>query len=455
MTYQEAMEYLSRQQSRGMVLGLDTMRRLLAQLGNPQDQLRFIQVAGTNGKGSVCAFLESVLVQAGYRTGRYLSPAVFDFCEQIQIDGQWVPQAAVARQMERIRHAVEKMDEAKEPLPTVYEMTTAMAFLCFVDYACDYVVLETGLGGDLDATNVVTTTVCSVLTSISLDHTRILGETLPEIASHKAGSIKPGVPVVVCRNACAEVNRVIAQQADKQNSPVVFVDPADAEEKKKVPGGRIIRYGSRDYRIGLLGSFQVINSAVACQTVEVLRGQGLKIKETAFQNGMARAKWHGRMELLCEQPPVLADGAHNPDAAKQLRLSLEKDFTNVSFVCIIGILRDKDYRQVLQTMLPLARRVYAVCPDSPRALPAQELAQTVTELAEQMKLPVTVEIPESLEEAWKRARRDAETAPESEKTGVLAFGSLYYIGDLIRLVRSDETMQQEEQIGKSDGSGKN
>ena len=436
MTYQEAMEYLERQQSRGMVLGLDVIRSLMHRLGDPQDRVKFIHVAGTNGKGSVCAFLNSVLMQAGYRVGRFLSPAVFGFCEQIQIDSQWIPELAVGRLMEQIRTAVEEMEAAGEGTPTMYELVTAMAFLAFAEYGCEYVVLETGLGGDEDATNVVTTTVCSVLTSISLDHTRILGETLAEIAGHKAGIFKPGVPVVAVRPEDEAAAEVIRRHAEELNCPLHWVMPGTYFEKKRTARGRIIQYDTRDYQIALEGTYQVENSTLAAETVRQLREQDIQIKEMAFQNGMTLARWHGRMEILHRDPLVIADGAHNPAGAKALADSLEKDFTNTRFLAIIGILKDKNYRQVLKTLLPHVGQIYAITPDSPRALSAKELAQTAEELATEEGLSVTVHLPADVSEAVRLAAAEAEQLQAAgEETGVLACGSLYYLGDLMRQVQ--------------------
>ena len=436
MTYQEAMEYLERQQSRGMVLGLDVIKSLMHRLGDPQDQVKFIHVAGTNGKGSVCAFLNSVLMQAGYRVGRFLSPAVFGFCEQIQIDSQWIPELAVGRFMERIKAAVEDMEAAGEGTPTMYEMVTAMAFLAFYEYGCEYVVLETGLGGDEDATNVVKTTVCAVLTSISLDHTRILGDTLAEIAWHKAGIFKPGIPVVAVKPEDEAAAEVIRARAEELSCPLHWVTPGTYFEKKRTAKGRIIQYDTMDYQITLEGTYQVENSAVAAEVVRQLRAQGILIKELAFQNGMAFAKWHGRMEILHQEPLVIADGAHNPAGAKALADSLEKDFTNTRFLAIIGILKDKNYRQVLKTMLPHVRELYAITPDSPRALPAAELAQTAEELAKEAGLSVKVHVAEQVAAAVQAAAAQAEELQAAgENTGILACGSLYYLGDLMRKVQ--------------------
>lgn len=433
MTYQEAMEYLERQQSRGMVLGLDVIKSLMHRLGDPQDQVKFIHVAGTNGKGSVCAFLNSVLMQAGYRVGRFLSPAVFGFCEQIQIDSQWIPELAVGRFMERIKAAVKDMEAAGEGTPTMYEMVTAMAFLAFSEYGCEYVVLETGLGGDEDATNVVKTTVCSVLTSISLDHTRILGDTLAEIAGHKAGIFKPGVPVVAVKPEDEVAAEVIRAHAEELSCPLHWVTPGTYVEKKRTARGRIIQYDTMDYQIALEGTYQVENSAIAAEVVRQLRAQDIQIKELAFQNGMALAKWHGRMEILHREPLVIADGAHNPAGAKALADSLEKDFTNTRFLAIIGILRDKNYRQVLKTLLPHVRELYAITPDSPRALPAEELAQTAEELAKEAGLSMEIHVSEQVNTAVQAAVAQAETLQEAgEDTGILACGSLYYLGDLMR-----------------------
>lgn len=375
MNYTEACAYLIEEsRTKGMTLGLDTMQALMRELGNPQDSLRFIHIAGTNGKGSTASYLESILREAGYRTGKYTSPAVFDRREQYQVNGEWIGEEAFAAYTEAVKKAADRMGTLR---PTSFEQETAIAFLWFAGQSCDIVVLETGLGGDMDATNIIKTGVCSVITSISPDHRRILGGTLGEIAKHKAGIIKPGIPAVVLKQG-EEVMEVMRSRCLELGCRLAAAD-----------GIRLIRSDESgltvSYQNGPLlhtrqcALWQMQNLETALETVTVLREAGYVIDEAAVSRGTERMEWHGRFEIIRTKgrPDLVLDGAHNPDGAAALRESLESRFPGQKRFFVMGVLADKDYPAMIRILLEGAAGVYTIESDSPRALPAKRLAEEI------------------------------------------------------------------------------
>ncbi len=433
MNERQAMEYIEEIGKYGSVPGLSNIRELCRRLGNPQDLLHFVHIAGTNGKGSVSAYMDSVLREAGYRVGRYLSPTIFDYRERIQVNGKMISKTGLCRHLERVRRAAEEMAKEGMPHPTAFEVETALAFLYFCEKKCDIVVLEAGLGGSLDATNLVTTTVLSVLTSISRDHMAFLGETLGEIAANKAGIIKEKIPVVSTFQE-PEAMREIEKEAEKKESALVAVSP---EEIKKVRYGIEKQYF--DYKqfkkleITLAGQYQIENCAVAAEAFMQLSGRGFPVSEKALRDGLKKTAWKGRFSVIAKKPFFIVDGAHNEDAAKKLADSIRFYFTNKKIIYIMGILKDKEYEKIIAQTGSLAEQIITVAaPKNKRAMSAYELAGAVKEYYP------CVTAADSLEEAVEMSYLLAD--PDSV---IIAFGSLSFLGQLMAIVENRHTIRRD------------
>lgn len=378
MNYQETMEFIGRANKFGSVLGLANIRELLNRLDNPQDQLSIVHIAGTNGKGSTLAFLASVFKEQGYEAGRYVSPASFCYEERFRINDQIISQRDLCFYMEKIKKVSEEMVRDGKEHPTVFEMETALSFLYFLDKKVDVVLLETGLGGRLDATNVVTKPLCTVIASIGFDHTQYLGHTIKEIAGEKAGIIKEGCPAVSYYNT-GDANKVIMETAGGKNAPLFFVDPDRLKILSESLEGARFSYICADgteyhnMEIGLLGRHQIYNAVTALETLQILKKSYLFLQDS-IREGFKNAVWDGRLQRISAVPAVFCDGAHNPDGAKRLLQFLEKNFTNKKIIYIMGVLSDKDYPQMLKIMSPMSDEIYTVTPESDRALPADVLA---------------------------------------------------------------------------------
>lgn len=418
MNYEESREFIQEVSTRGSLLGMETITNLLSLLGNPQDDLKFVHIAGTNGKGSVLAYMSTVLEHAGYLVGRYISPTLFSYRERIQVNRENISREDFAEAASRVCEAYRKMEEDKQPLPTVFEVETAISFLYFKRRGCDFVMLETGLGGRLDATNVIKTPVLTMIASVSMDHMEFLGSTIAQIAWNKAGIIKPHIPTVSAHQL-PEAEAVIWEEAKKQDSDCVFVDLQritdvcmGMEEQSFLYGsfGRIV--------IHLAGAHQIENAALALEGVAALRRQGYEISDEAVRSGMAKTQWKGRFTAICHRPLVILDGAHNPDAAMRLRDSVEEYFKNRKKYYIFGVFSDKEYDKIIDITAGLAEHIFTVqTPDNPRALPAEELARAVS------RVNPSVEAVGDIETAVKKS---FETAKEDDV--ILAFGSLSFLG---------------------------
>jgi dihydrofolate synthase/folylpolyglutamate synthase len=381
MSYKGTIEYLYGLQKYGMKFGLDNISKLLSAAGNPHESFRAVHVAGTNGKGSTSSMTESILRTGGVRTGLFTSPHLVSFTERIRIDGEEIAEGDVIALAEEVRGIAEGMDDFS---PTFFEVVTAMAFLHFRRMKVDWAVVETGLGGRLDATNVVRPEV-SVITSIGLDHREFLGGTLREIAGEKAGIIKEKVPVVSSAQP-PEAADVLARRAGVTGS-AFFLYPVDfsSETVSETPGSVCFDYhGSTDYRrldLPLAGGYQAVNASVAVKTIEVIseKHTGLRCN---VREGLARVRWPGRLELIRKDPPVLIDGAHNPEAARSLSLYLEKLRAGRyrRIVLIAGIMGDKDIEGILAHLLPHASETIFTAPSYGRAAPAGVLASYASSL---------------------------------------------------------------------------
>lgn len=424
MTYKEARVYLDEVSKYGSVLGLDTIRGLLRELGNPQKDLKFIHIAGTNGKGSVLAYTSTILSEAGYRTGRYVSPTVVSYLERIQVDGKWIPEEAFAGLVEEVQKAIARMETLGEASPTVFEVETAIAFLYFKKMNCDIVVLETGLGGTLDATNIVENTVAAVFASISRDHMGFLGETLKEIAGNKAGIIKPGCFVVTAQQK-AEVMEVLKEKAGELSCMMYTADSREADVTKEGWDGQRITYGKwKDVEVALAGRYQVTNAVTVLRLMEGLNDHGIVVSEKAVRDGFAKAVWPGRFTCISRQPLFIIDGAHNEEAALRLRETVERYFSEKKLTFIMGVFKDKEYDKIAQIMAPLAEKIYTIdLPDEGRTLKAEALKKAVDPYC------ADVEAVADIKAAVGRAYESAK-----DEDVILAFGSLSYLGQVMELV---------------------
>ena len=425
MTYREARVYLDEVSKYGSVLGLDTIRNLLEELGNPQEDLKFIHIAGTNGKGSVLAYISTVLKEAGFRTGRYISPSVISYLEKIQIDGEWIRETEFAELVEEVHKAVVRMETDGKACPTVFEMETAIAFLYFKNKHCDYVLLEAGMGGKGDATNIIRTTELAVFSSVSYDHMGFLGHTLTEIIENKAGIIKPGC-AVVSAGQMPEAEQVIADRAKEMGCPVTFAQSDEAVCEERDFRGQTISYKEwKNLRISLAGSYQIQNAATALEAIAALKEKNrLDISEAVLRRGMEKADWPGRFTCLSEHPLFFVDGAHNEDAAKLLRECVEEYFPDKKKIYIFGVFKDKEYQKITSIMASSADQIFTVnLPNRGRTLDAEILKE---EAQKYTKAEAVGDIALAVEKAWKMAGDD---------TVILAFGSLSYLGAVMEQVR--------------------
>ena len=419
MNYKEARVYLDEVSKYGSVLGLESMRELLHRLGDPQNELKFIHISGTNGKGSVLAYLSTILSGAGYRTGRYISPTLFSYRERIQVDGEYIEKESLARHVTAIAAAAEEMQKAGLPSPTVFEMETALAFLYFKEKRCDIVTLEVGCGGLLDATNVITTTLMEVIASISMDHTDLLGDTLAKIAAQKAGIIKPDTMVVSAQQK-SEAAQVIEDTCKEQHCTLQMVDESKISNVHYGAEGQTFSYKTwENVAISLAGSYQIKNAALALEGVEALRKLGYALSDQQVREGLLHTAWRGRFTTLRRDPTVIIDGAHNPAAALELKESLERYFPGKTLYFVMGMFKDKDYAQVIDLTAPLARHIITVeTPGNPRAMPARELAEAVG------KVNPSVEWADSVAHGVEKA-----LAMAGKEDAVIVFGSLSFLGE--------------------------
>lgn len=414
MTYEEAMAFIHCTDWKGSSLGLERMRDLMFRLGNPQDTLKFVHVAGTNGKGSACTLLSRILTEAGYKTGLYTSPHLLRVNERMRINGVDIPDAALCSAAEIVKQAVNGMDD----LPTEFEIITAMAFWYFAQQACDVVVLETGLGGRLDATNVISVPEVAVIMNIGLEHTEVLGDTLEKIAQEKAGIIKPGGDAITYP-VNSEVDAVYARVCAEQGAHWHRARFERLQEKAVSLDGQCFDWGEwLDLRLHLLGKHQLRNAVMALETALLLREKGWDISEAALRAGLENARWEARFEVLSHDPLFIVDGAHNPQCIDALCDTLETMLPGQEIVFLTGMLADKDYRQMTARLAPFAKEFICLTPDSPRALQAEELADV---LRQEGGEAICAESPE------------AAIALALEKSGgapIVACGSLYMMGDI-------------------------
>lgn len=412
----------------GIILGLDSIRELMAELGDVQEELQIIHVAGTNGKGSVCTMISSILMEAGVRVGTYTSPAVFGRMEQYQVNGTKITEKEFAKILSQIESACMRMTAKGRCHPTAFEVETAAAFLYFYQKKCQIVVLETGMGGATDATNIIQKPLVSVLTSISMDHMKFLGDSLEEIAQVKAGIVKKGCPVVAALPKQPQVMQILKEACKQKQAELIFCDERRARGISYCASQGTLRFwyeGIGELGLCMMGAYQVQNAICAIETAKILRTLGISILDCEIRRGLEKAYWEGRFSILSQNPLVIMDGAHNADAAKKLCETLKRGFTNYKIIYIIGVLADKDHEEMLRIMLPLAWKVFTVTPIHPRAMDGQALAQE----AEKYHDDVTYcpSLGQAVEQTLKNGL--------SKGAMALAFGSLSYLKELREILK--------------------
>ena len=418
MTHEDAKLYIEEVSRTGSILGLESIQNLMKELDNVQDRLQIIHIGGTNGKGSTGAFMEAVLIEAGYKVGRYTSPAVFEAFEVWRINRKNIDLVDYLACLEEVKNACERMLKKGMAQPTVFEVETALAFVYFYKTKCDYVLLEVGMGGETDATNLITKPVCSVLTSISMDHLQFLGNSLEEIAKVKAGIVKEGCPLVTSSLQKSEVLQVLKEACAKKQAKLFLSDMNLVKAVKETLSGSTYQQeelGTIELQIS--GSYQIENSNLALTVCKEI----LKLPEKIIKEGLKKAYWPGRFEVVSENPLVILDGAHNEDAAEKLAQTLQKHFTKRRITYIIGVLADKEHEKILECLLPLAESVYTVTPPSIRALDGSVLAQEAESFGKRAVFCETIE---------KAAELALEEVKSAKTDALVAFGSLSYLSAL-------------------------
>ena len=414
MDYKEALAYINGVEFFGSKPGLTRIRELLERLGDPQKKLRFIHIAGTNGKGSCAAMTASILKAAGYKTGLYTSPYLYRFNERMQINGRQIEDDALAEIVSRVRPAAEAMADH----PTEFELMTAAALLWYAQEKCDVVVLEVGLGGRFDATNIIGAPEAAVIMNIGLDHTAVLGDTLEQIAFEKAGILKPGTDAVLFEQG-EEATGVVRRRCEELGVPLHIADFSQLVSEFDSLYGQSFTYRGQPYALPLLGAHQLKNAAVVLELVEVLREKGWKLEQGDVEHGLYAVSWPGRFELVSDEPYFVVDGGHNPQCAETVRDNLLHYFPDKRRILLLGVLRDKDYPGLTAILDAAADEYVCITPASARALPAEELAEHLKRYGK----PVTVcgSIRDGVTEALRRSDGDSV---------VCAVGSLYSVGEI-------------------------
>lgn len=419
MTYEEALQKIHSLLTFGSRPGLDRMRELLRRMGDPQDKLRYIHVAGTNGKGSVCAMLSAALVAAGYKTGLFISPYITDFRERIQINNEMISEQALTEAVEEIFPLIEQL-RAEDIVITEFEYVNALEFYLHAKEHCDVVVLETGMGGLLDCTNVIQPPLCSVITTIGLDHTAILGDTIEAIAEQKCGIIKRGSRAVTSAQD-ERAMQVIKSTCEQLGVPLRESGEVALAVTEQRMNGSALRYHGREFFLPLSGAHQVENAKTALAALEYLNEFDLlPVSDEAIAAGFAKAVNPARLETLCEDPVVLLDGAHNPNGIEALKRAIELFLPDTPIICVMGMLADKDIDSAIALLDGVFTRVHTVPIDNPRAISSAALAEKF-----RRHCPEVISF-DSAEKGFDEAFALA----KERNAAVLICGSLYLAGEI-------------------------
>lgn len=420
MNYKEAVDFIEAVSWKGSVPGLSRISELCRLLGHPENKVKFVHIAGTNGKGSVSAVVSSVLTAAGYKTGLYTSPHLIDYTERFKINGVDVSTDEFCRCVDKVKECAVKMADA----PTEFELLTAAAFVFFADNRCDVAVLECGMGGRLDATNVISSPLVSVITNVALDHTAVLGDTELKIAAEKAGIIKDS-PVVIGKVSKEVEKFILGVAADKGLRCELYYN-ANVENVSSVKDGISFEYRGRRMELPLCGEYQKINLRTAISAIELLRDQGLDISDGDIERGVSSVRWIGRFEKLCDKPEIFFDGAHNPDGASYTVGTFKELFPSEKAVIVTGVMADKNYPEIAQMISEIAEKVFCVEPHNSRALSAPRLAEVYSRLGADAVASGSVE----------QGITSAAEFAVKESLPVLCVGSLYMYSDVYSAIKA-------------------
>lgn len=417
MNRKEAIDFIENRPWQGPSFGLDRMKELMEKLNNPQKELKVVHVAGTNGKGSCCLMMSTILMKAGYKVGTYISPHLINYEERFSINNLNIPEEEFCTLIEKIK----EVSKTISFIPRVFEILTAVAFLFFKKHDCDIVVLEVGMGGRLDATNIIDKSLVSIIMNIGLEHTEILGDTLKKIAFEKAGIIKDGGEVVVYDND-GSILDVFRQVASDKKAHLKIADFKKIEVVKCGLEGQCFNYKKyKNIELALLGRHQFNNAATVIEACICLKKQGFIITTKNIKDGLKEVKWAARLSLLSSSPTFILDGAHNPQCSEALRDSLKDLLGGSKAIMLWGTLKDKDYLKVMDMMIPFSEEFVCVTPNSSRALSADKLAEVLRE--KNIKATSVDSISKGIDLALEKA---------NGKTPIVAFGSLYLAGEILK-----------------------
>lgn len=431
MNYEEAIDFIHSTYKFGSKLGLENIRKLTELLGNPQDSYKIIHVAGTNGKGSTCSLIREVLIEAGYKTGFFISPYLEEFNERVQVNKEPIDKESLARITALVKDKINIMLAEGFNHPTEFEVITAIGFEYFKEQNIDFLVLEVGLGGRFDSTNIVKSPLVSVITSISYDHTDYLGDTLEKIAYEKAGIIKENSNVVIYPQG-DNVKDVIKSKAAENNTKVYEADASHIEKSNSSIKGQEFKYLKKDVfqidelKINLLGDHQLLNALTALLALEVVKKEGYNISSENVKNGFMNCKFPGRFEIVNENPLIILDGGHNEDGIEKFAKTIKEYFNDKKIIFFFAMVKDKDQAGVIKHIVPISKEIYTLTPESPRALSAEDLSEMVKK---QSNIKVTpLESYQDILTVIKNAN----------KSDIIAFaGSLYMIGSVRTLLRNN------------------
>jgi dihydrofolate synthase/folylpolyglutamate synthase len=417
MTYDEALEYIHGVSNFFCKPGLERITALCDMLGHPERELKFIHVAGTNGKGSFCSMTDSVLRAAGYKVGLYTSPYIYEFNERMRVDGENIPNETLCELTEYVKQFADKMEDS----PTEFELITAIAFEYFKREKVDVVVLEVGMGGRFDSTNIIRNPLLSVITGIALDHVAFFGDTVEKIAGEKAGIIKDNAPVLY--GGEDDVARaVIKNTAKAMGSEYYETDYSALKVNNTDLSGTEFTYRGEAMKISLLGLYQPKNASVVLDAVKLLRARGLKISDSAVKTGLEKATWRARFEIIERDPLVIFDGAHNPQGIRAATDSIKTYFKDRKVCVFTGVLKDKDYNVIAKTLSEITDTAFTITPDNPRALPAEDYAEVLSTYG--ISATPCKDISEAL--------RLGKSAAKDRDTALCCLGSLYTYVEVIK-----------------------
>ena len=420
MDYEKALAYIHNTLKFGIKLNLQNITRLLEKIGKPHKKLKFVHIAGTNGKGSVASFINSILVESNYKVGLFTSPYLQCFSERIKINNCNIPDNDIVRIVTLIKQKNEELVAEGFNHPTEFEIVTALAFKYFCENDCDIVILEVGLGGRFDSTNVIEESEVSVITPIGMDHTKQLGDSLEKIAFEKGGIIKPYGNVIIYPQA-SEVENLLIDICRTKNASHKIINTQNIKIIEMGLEGTTFQLESgEEFSISLLGEHQVNNAIIAIETVNELIKKGYKITNDSIKQGLAKNYWPGRLEIISQNPLFLIDSAHNADGAKSLYNALCKYFGDKKYIFIIGVLKDKDVSGIFKRLLPLAHKAIAVAPLNNRALKVEDLAKEAKRYCKNTVISDTIS----------KAIVDSIKECEEDNKMVCAFGSIYLIGEI-------------------------